>query len=999
VSESLCSADVALRGDNAGYVLARVNERLDRLPGAVALSDGHGATVSLGELARLAAAMRGHPTLAGAERVTIVGRQSLRLASVIAAAHLAGLEFAVVDAGETPDIQRAHVAAFRSGAIVDLSDEAGDLLEHISGRPSATGAVSEHAYTVRTSGTTGTPKLVQLTRAAFDQYVEQFVDRYALDEGSRLAVWAAPTYDAHHCQLFAALGAGAVGVVAGLDVRRSGRSILDWLRTAGVTHFETTPSILRGLVAAAEDGLPATLAHLMCSGERFEPALARAVAELAGPLGERIRLANEFGPTECVLATWHDVTADDLDLPDLPLGTPIPGRTIEVCPPPGATVASASQPGEIVIRSVNLCAGYGLAGAVESPFPEDENGIRTFRTGDFGYVDDRGRLRLQGRRDRMVKRRGVKIDLDEVERAFRAISYVVDVAALADADPGGTSVLRVWVVSREPGRTEDDVRADVTPHLAAASMPEHVVLGGPLPRLHSGKVDYRELLRRTAARQPSAAVTTAVTTATEVGVVEEFARVLRVPVSTSDANFFALGGHSLLALDLNEGLARRFGVAIDLADVLRHPRAGALAQVIDRRRAQARPAEPADTYRVEPGLTAAERPIWTWTQLFPQDGSANVVAGFRTAVDVPDHEIGSALNQLVRDTPQLRINYVDDDGGRPVRVVRPARPVRVRTVLAAGPVDDCGRPEVRSELYRPFDIGTEQLVRAVVVRSTGSAELAVCVVVHHLVCDGVGLATLVTDLRRRLFDGTETNPAASRASGVAAVSGPARADAGHWRHVADRLRATPRSGELADRPGLTEPGVETFAVSAARAIAASEELPLPAVLVELVAQALLATLDTDAVVIETPVSLRTAEQARAIGNYVVDVPIVVGRATSAQRPERRKAVAADLLDAIEAASAAPGFGAVRPGQGLAPVGDAVVVLEHGAAVDDSGRTTPVRVPGSPPRNPLAFYVVADGNHLDCRVLSRVAPALAEDITTEFRRLTTGSTQVPARQEI
>lgn len=972
------------------------HRRLDRLPETVMFADGSGATVTFAELTGLAEMMRGHPALAGVERVTIIGRQSLRLVSVIVATHLVGREFAVVDASEAPEIQRAHVAAFRSGAVIDLSAGSELVVDRTPGIPELRQKLSEHAYTVRTSGTTGTPKLVQLARTAFDQYVEQFAARYDLGAESRLAVWAAPTYDAHHCQMFSALVSGAVGVVAGPDVRRGGRSVLQWLRAARVTHFETTPSILRSLVAAAVedgDGLPADLTHIMCSGERFEPALARAVAELAGPLGERIRLTNEFGPTECVLATWHEVTTDDLDLPDLPLGVPIPGRTIEVRPPAGGDVASRRRPGEIVIRSRYLCAGYGVADArTGSPFPVDEDGVGTFRTGDLGYVDDRGLLRLQGRRDRMVKRRGVKVDLDDVERAFRAIPHVVDAAALADTGPDDTPVVWVWVVSRDAGRTEDDVRADVMPHLAAASVPEHVVLVDALPRLHSGKVDYRTLPRHTSAGHDAATATTE----TEAGVVEEFTRVLGVAVTSPDANFFVLGGHSLLALDLNEGLTRRFNVDIDLHDVLRNPRASALAMIIDQRRTAERPRHAVSADHVGFDLTAAERPIWAWTQLFPHDGSANVVAGFRTTTAVSDHEITNVLDQLVRDTAQLRLNY-RDDGGHPVRVVCPARPVEVRNVVVDGPVDDCGQPEVRCALYRPFDIAAEQLVRAVVVRTPHSAELSICLVVHHIMCDGVGLATLVTDLRRRLLHGTAAGPTVEPATFPVLK----RADAaGHWRQVRDQLRATPRSSALRDHTARPEPGIERFTVTASTAhtVAAHEDLPLSAVLIEFVAQALLEVLGTDAVVVETPVSLRAPAQARAIGNYVVDVPIVVGRTTQDSRRERRKAVAADLLDAIEAAHTTPGFGVVRPGQGLAPVGDAVIVLEHATATEDSGATTPVLVPGSPPRNPLAFYLVAGGSRFDCRVLSRVVPALAQDITTEFRKLTAGSTTTPVGQE-
>lgn len=981
MSSAFMPTGVARCADENEHVTAGFHRHLREARDAVALTDGR-SSVTRARLAGLGAAVRGHARLRDAARIAVVGTQSLRLAAVLAACHLAGREFAVVDAGEDPAVLGAHLDALHPDAVVTVPDldftcgtpvvDAADLFAAATPSTEDRPLVAPYAYTVRTSGTTGRPKLVQLARPALGQYVAEFTSRYAVGAGSRIAVWAAPTYDAHHSQLFSALAAGAVGVVAEPAVRRSGDSVLDWLTTHRITHFETTPSILRGLVAAARTrGLPPDLIHLMCSGERFDPGLARAAAALGGGL----RLSNEYGPTECVLATWHELTPADLDLPDLPVGTAIPGREVTVCPPPGADAASAADPGEIVIRSPHLCAGYGIDGTLAEAFPVGEDGVRTYRTGDFGYVDERGLLRLTGRRDRTIKRRGVKIDLDDVERAFRAVPSVTDAAARAEDD--GAAVW-VWAVAR--GRTADDLRAGVMPLLAAASAPERIVLVDALPRLHSGKVDYAGLPRP----ETATAGDRAATTATEADVAAEFARVLGLGEASPAADFFALGGHSLLALDLNQGLARRFGVAVTLADVLRHPRARALAALIDRKRAE-RPAPGADDRPT--GLTAAERPIWSWSQLFPEDGSANVVAGFRTTLSLGETGVAEAAGRLVHATAQLRLGY--RAAGRPERVVHPPRPVDVRTVAVTGDPGDCTRPEVGRELYRPFDIARDQLVRVVLVRSGTGA--AVFLVVHHIVCDGIGLTTLLADLHR-LLAGGDTGPGSPAPAVIAGPPAPAAEQ--YWRSVKNRLRTIPCT--LAPEPGALA-GPAPFAVprSIVDAVLSGEDLRLSVVLVEHVAEALLRTTASDAVVVEVPVSLRTPEQARTVGNFVVDVPVVVDRGTPDSRAERRKRIAADLLDAVDSAAAAPGFGGLRPGQGLAPPGDAVVVLEHPPA---TGVPDPVPVPGSPPRNPVAVYVTAAGDVLEFRVLGRVGPDLTRTIATHLRTVTAGPAGPPVRQE-
>lgn len=960
--------------DNYGsYVSAHFRDHLRDDPEAMALTDGRVA-LSRAELAELAESVRNHAVLSGASRVAAVGTQSLPQAAALVACHLAGREFGVVDSSEDPDIVAAHVAALNPDAVIDFSGGVGGsrvpsvaaeaLFADVAKSVDRCGGTSPYAYTVRTSGTTGRPKLVQLSRVALGQYVNEFTLRYDLGVGSRLAIWASPTYDAHHCQLFSAISSGAVGVVAEQAVRRTGSSVLAWLVANRITHFETTPTILRGLAAAMRSNrLPVDLIHIICSGERLDPSLAREIAKLSS----RVRLSNEYGPTECVLATWHEITESDLELPDLPVGTAIPGREILVSPPPGSTTAaSRAEPGEVVIRSPHLCAGYGLDGALNEVFPADESGVRTYRTGDFGYVDDRGLLRLTGRRDRTIKRRGAKIDLEDVERAFLAVPYITEAAARAET---GAAAVWVWVSTDGTVRSIDDLRADVAPLLASASAPERILLVDALPRLHSGKIDYTALPGTGEDEAPDDGTPT---TDTETVVAAEFARVLGVPSIKADADFFASGGHSLLALDLNRRISRRFDVDVTLADVLRHPRARALAALVDRRRVDTPTGNAA---RWVANLTVAERPIWTRSQLFPKDGSANVVAGFRTPLPVSDAVVAEGISRLVRNSAQLRLRYPT---ARAERVVYPPQPVNVQTVTVAGDVGNSRLPEVYRQLYRPFDIARDQLIRAVIVRSAAGPQTAVMLVVHHLICDGIGLSALLSSLYTLLASGI---PAPISASPALPTAQPTAAAERHWQTVRARLKELPCTFALPPNPRSTmeAPPFPAISLDATMPVKNSR---LSVVLVEYVAEALLQLTCSDAVVVETPVSLRGPQQDDIVGNFVIDVPIVVERVSPDGRPDRRDQVAADLLSAIDAAPAAPGFGGSRPGQGLGPVGDAVVVLEYPTT---SGHVVPVHVPGSPPRNPVAVYVKVMDNSLKIQALSGADPTLARAVNKHFHR--------------
>ena len=150
----------------------------------------------------------------------------------------------------------------------------------------------------------------------------------------------------------------------------------------------------------------------------------RAVRPASGTTGLRRRgalrghgqTAQRIRPFGVHLLTWHQVTAEDADSGDIPVGDAIAGRTLSIEPLDDQSGSSAQHPGEIVVESPYLCRGYGseeVGSLVAFPAP---HGVPLFRTGDLGYLDHRGRLRLSGRRDRTVKRRGVRINLDQVER-------------------------------------------------------------------------------------------------------------------------------------------------------------------------------------------------------------------------------------------------------------------------------------------------------------------------------------------------------------------------------------------------------------------------------------------------------------------------------------------------------------------------------------------------------------------------------------------------------
>ena len=1009
-------------------------ERIRRGAAETALVDSTGNVLSYADLGALACTCDDFFGQRHAERVVIVGAASIEVSALIAACFWTGRTFMVIDDQESDAVRRQLIDQFGADVVLLAGPSADTTPANLTNEPvTVTGrdlskfaqqwddhAVLEHsermavrtpraaAYCVRTSGTTADPKLIEMSRAAIEHYCAEFIGRYGLAPGHRLALWAAPTYDAHYCELIPALASGAVGVVAPMSIRNDGDAVLQWLSEARITHFETTPSILRRVASAAvrpEASWPPHLTEVMCSGERFDPRVARQVFDAAERCGATVRLHNEYGPSECILLTWHQVTAEDADSGDIPVGDAIAGRTLSIEPLDDQSGSSAQHPGEIVVESPHLCRGYGseeVGSLVAFPAP---HGVPLFRTGDLGYLDHRGRLRLSGRRDRTVKRRGVRINLDQVEAVLHALPAVGQAAARAD-EADGQVLIHVWVVPSDSRLDRVAVLTQIAETMEVRILPDRVMICPHLPRLHSGKVDYRSL---EVADSGDEQVEVTADETTVKAVAAAFERVLPGVAITRSTDFFASGGHSLLALELSAHLERDLGVRLTIRDYLAHPTVAGLAGVVDRNRRQTpRSAPTAPPVTPDEELTSTERPIWVWSQMFPSDGALNVVGGFATHAAITEQRLRHALSALLEDVAQLRVQYVPGRD-RPRRVVREAGVARVDVLQISASAGTFPHPEVDSSAYQPFDVEADQLVRAILVRSrTEPAPVGVYLVAHHLVCDGVSMGLLVAELQHRLSTPERRTSLSSRC-----VLPPARPDArlvqsaaGHWSTVRRGVAAQPYDERL--RPNDAAAGASSvdwrLPTQPVRELADCLSVSRAAVLITLIATAVGRVLDRDQVVVETPVSTRTPDEVRSIGNYAVDVPLLVDPAGQ-DTTRVIDAVNRDLLAAVDFAALVPGFGSVRPGQAWAPVGDVVVVLEDhvpAPAVEIDGVASSVTPPiGSPPRHALACYfrTSALAEDITCVVTGRSDGGLARAVCAEADATLTAMTNAVLKRRL
>jgi len=394
------------------------------------------------------------------------------------------------------------------------------------------------ALLMSTSGTTGSPKLVRLSRANLLANARSIADFLAIEESDV----AATTLPLHYCY---GLSVVHSHLLRGATLLLTDQSVADaafWesARSHGVTTFAGVPYTFELLdrVGFAEMDLP-RLRQVTQAGGRMAPESVRRYALLGQRRGWDLVVM--YGATE---ATARMAWLPPLLAADAPetIGIPIPGGSFTVEPLPERPLAGPGEPevGELVYRGDNVMLGYAecLADLALG------RTVHELRTGDVGRQREDGLFEVVGRRSRMAKVFGLRVDLDRVERLLAAHGLV---AAAAD----GGDALVVAVCSGAAPVDTARVAAVVRAEVGVPASGVRLITPTELPRLPSGKTDYRALvqqatpLAKDCSADPSLVDERPSADPSLVDVVGLFADLLGRPDATTEDTFVGLGGDSL----------------------------------------------------------------------------------------------------------------------------------------------------------------------------------------------------------------------------------------------------------------------------------------------------------------------------------------------------------------------------------------------------------------------------------------------------------------------
>lgn len=356
------------------------------------------------------------------------------------------------------------------------------------------------AYILHTSGSTGAPKGVAITHRNALCFVEMAAAFWQVGEHDRLCSQAPLHFDLSVFDLYVAAHSAASIVLIPEYFAAFPKKMAQAIEQSSITIWN---SVVSTLTLMMQRGKPeqtnfASLRALIFSGEVMPIQYLRSLHQHI----PKARMYNVYGQTEANSSMVYEIDMDTIPSDPvwkIPLGKPFPNFEVFALAEDGTQITEPKTTGELFVRASSVASGYwnnpDLTSEKFGTDPRDPtSGAQVYRTGDLVHLDTNGDFIFAGRKDDMIKSRGYRVELGDIESALLSCPGVECAAAVAipDDEIGHRLFAFATVTTGEPVDAAAILNHCRT-RLPKYMLPEQLVVQADLPRTSTNKIDRNAL--------------------------------------------------------------------------------------------------------------------------------------------------------------------------------------------------------------------------------------------------------------------------------------------------------------------------------------------------------------------------------------------------------------------------------------------------------------------------------------------------------------------------
>jgi amino acid adenylation domain-containing protein len=350
------------------------------------------------------------------------------------------------------------------------------------------------AYILYTSGSTGKPKGVMLSHENAVSFVDWCSEVFQPQSTDRFSSHAPFHFDLSILDLHVSLKHGAALVIVAEEIGKEPQHLAPLIAEQRISIWYSAPSILALLAQFGNLNRYdySALRLLLFAGEVFPVKHLRALHTLV----PNPRYFNLYGPTETNVCTSYEVPTPipEARTTPFPIGMTCSHLSSKVVDEHGREVVSGEE-GELCISGPGVMQGYwALPEQTAQGFMVDDAGTHWYKTGDIVVEAGDGNYTYIGRRDRMVKRRGYRVELGEIEAGLYRHPLVEEAAVIASPDEEAGVKIKAFLSCRQPKHPSlIEMKRFCTQHLPLYMIPDNFSWHEALPKTSTDKIDYQRL--------------------------------------------------------------------------------------------------------------------------------------------------------------------------------------------------------------------------------------------------------------------------------------------------------------------------------------------------------------------------------------------------------------------------------------------------------------------------------------------------------------------------
>ena len=350
------------------------------------------------------------------------------------------------------------------------------------------------AYIIFTSGTTGVPKAVMISRKSFTNFIN-WVDRYfnnITSEDHLLSV-SALTFDLSMLDI-------ALLLTKNINFYLSNFlgnifTLLSEIYESKISIIATVPNnfqlmLSKGVYHRAD---LTTLKHILIGGARFSFGLYK---NFQDKMKDK-NVYNLYGPTETtVYCTVKKLTFNenlDLERQNVSVGQPIDNMDIIILNNKLKIIEFNSN-GKLFIGGVQVMDGYYGDKVRTDEVLISIDGKKYYNSGDLAYKNTNGELFIIGRTDDTVKTEGFRVNLSDIDSIMQRMSYIEECATIAVPDPAKENIL-VSYVRLGMKKEIHEIFSDLSQIMTSYQVPKKIIIKRVFPLNNSGKICKKTLLK------------------------------------------------------------------------------------------------------------------------------------------------------------------------------------------------------------------------------------------------------------------------------------------------------------------------------------------------------------------------------------------------------------------------------------------------------------------------------------------------------------------------